>query len=522
MPVSRFLQAAVLAACAAVSLTAQQPAPYVTGRVIDADTGEPVAGATIHLSGRRNLTVKTGADGRYRSETLLPAMYTLTVTADGYLPALSLYAGRVPLRLRVREDGIGPAIVQKDWMLERAAAIRGRILSDGDAPIEGVTVIAAKRVRTVDGWPEFDAQSSAQTGADGRFEISRLPRGAYFLAWQLPVGNQTRWFYSPGIIDPRHATQVEAVTTRNPPAADLRSASAPFPAVAVRAIAPGGVPASSAAVEIEVWRPFPNEGAAQVIAAVTDTTGRGSLAAVPIGRHRLRARTPAAPGSAATARADMPLEVPAQLAGVDVRLRPSVNACLFTRAETDGATLADMRTPPVISARTDDGALDIELLDGRATLGETIRMSGLLPGSLLQITPLGQGSAWQLSRVSPSSPAPREVIPIDATAAGCTVAYFRRTSQFLRGRVTLGDSEWVPDVAIIATPIDAPAAPIAITTMTDDGAFHLAGIAMGLVYEVIAVPSGTSPDSIPRDLRQVIKATGGDTIAIPLSLPIAR
>jgi hypothetical protein len=521
MPFSRFLVAAAAAACAAVSLSARQPAPYVAGRIIDADTGLPIAGATIHLSGRRNLTARTNADGRYQSGTLLPAMYTLTVTADGYLPALSLYAGRVPLRLRVREDGIGPAIVQKDWMLERAASIRGRVLGDGDTPLEGVTVIAARRTRIVDGWPEFDAKGTATTGADGRFAIGHLPRGAYFLVWQLQVGGQNRWFYSPGIIDPRHAAQVEAVTD-GWQAIDLRSVSAPFPAVQVRTLAPGGVPAHGAAVEIELWRPFPSQSNSETIAAVTDSSGRGALRSVPVGRHRLRARIPESGDAPATARADMPLEVPAQLSGVDIRLKPAVHACLFTRAETDGASAADLRTPPIISARTGDGALDIELLEGRATLGDTIRMPGLLPGSMLQITALAQGSVWQLSRVSPSAPAAREVIPIDAAAAGCAVAYFRRTSQFIRGRVVLGDSEWVPDVAIIATPVDAPAAPVAISTMTDDGSFHLPGIAMGMVYSVIAVPSGFSPDSIPADLRHVIKATGGDTISIPLSLPIAR
>ena len=61
-----------------------------------------------------------------------------------------------------------------------------------------------------------------------------------------------------------------------------------------------------------------------------------------------------------------------------------------------------------------------------------------------------------------------------------------------------------------------------MAAMTDDGTFHINGIAMGLEYEVIAVPSGYSSEMIPADLRQVIKAAGGNTITIPLSLPIAR
>jgi hypothetical protein len=150
-----------------------------------------------------------------------------------------------------------------------------------------------------------------------------------------------------------------------------------------------------------------------------------------------------------------------------------------------------------------------------------ISLRGLLPGSLLQVATSATG-LWTLTRFAPPKAAPRGLVPIDAAAAGCTAAYFRRTSAFIRGRVVLGDSEWVPEVSIIATPIDAHSAPIVVSAMTDDGVFHLSGIALGLQYELIAVPTGVSPDSIPQDLRHIVKATGGDSISIPLSLPIAR
>ena len=514
--------AAVAAAMGAISMAAQQPAPFLTGRVIDADTGEPVAGAIVHLSGRRNLTLKSNADGRYQSETLLPAMYTLTVTAEGYLPALSLYAGRVALRLRVREDGIGPAVVQKDWMLERAAAIRGRVLTEGDVPIEGVTVIAARRLRTVDGWPEFEARAAAQTRANGSFEIRDLPRGAYVLAYQLPVGGINRWFYSPGIIDPRHATFVEATTAAKTPPVDLRGSSAPFPAVAVTAISPGGLPAANAAIDVEVWNPFPARSRIETISTATDSSGRGLLQRVPVGRHRLRARTPASITAPAAARAEMTFDIPAHLAGLEVRLMQTTPACIFLRPEADGAAPQDLQTPPLISARTRDGALETETLEARAPLGDTIRLPGLLPGSLLRIAPYAEGASWLLTRFTPAKAADRGVVPIDSAAAGCTAVYFRRGSQFIRGRVVLGESEWVPDVAVIATPVDSRSAPVAMASMTDDGTFHINGIAMGMQYEVMAVPLGFPPDAIPADLRTIIKAHGGDTITIPLSLPIAR
>lgn len=514
--------AAVLAAGLHAGALSAQPAPYLTGRVIDGDTGQAVADATVHLHGRHSITIKTGPDGRYQSDTLVPGMYTLTVTAEGYLPAVSLYADRVPLRLRVREDGIGPAIVRKDWMLERAAHVRGRVLTDSRAPLESITVIAAKRIRTVDGWPELDIRSSTVTGADGSFRIGNLARGAYILAYQLPVGGVSRWIYSPGIIDPRHATQVEA-STGGAEAVDLESAAVPFPSVPVSTVTPGGAPAGNTAVEIEVWNPFISMSRSQTISTVTDSSGRGTLERVPVGRHHIRARSSSTLTAPASTRAAGVLEIPTQLAaGVQVRMRSTTPACLLTRWEQDGARPEDLRALPLIRASTRDGVLDQEMLDARAPLGDMIRLQGLLPESLLTVAPHGQGPSWVLTRFSPAASAPEGRVPIASAAAGCTAVYFRRISESIRGRVILGDSEWVPDVAVIATPIDAPAAPIAVSAMTDDGTFHIAGIALGLQYEVVAVPAGIAPDLIPAGLRHVIKSIGGNVISIPLSLPIAR
>lgn len=520
---SRLLALAAAPAFLYAGVSAPQPAPYVTGRVIDGDSGQAVAGATIHVSGRQAITLTTDADGRYQSGTLLPGMYSMTVTRAGYLPAVSRYADRVPLRLRVREDAIGPAIVRKDWMLERAARITGRVLSETGDPVPGVTVVAAKRASGRGGWPELTIASTATTRADGRFQIADVARGTYVLAYQLPVGGVPRWFYSPGIVDPRHASLVEAVVGRQPEPIDLRGSSVPFPDVKVSTRSPTGGPAAHAAVELAVWSPFPSTRASQIISTVTDSAGRGSLAAVPVGRHDVRARTPASTASVATARAATVVEIPAQLAGgLEIRLQQSPPACLFTRWENDGARQEDYRSPPLIRATTSDGALADESLVAEGPVGGMLRLPGLLPGSLLRVAPFANVPIWAVTRFSPERPAPRGLVPIDAAAAGCTAAYFRRTSEAITGRVDLGDLEWVPDVELLAIPIGAPSAPIAASAMMDDGNFHLGGIALGIQYDVIAVPTGYSVETIPSGLRQIIKASGGNVITIPLSLPIAR
>jgi hypothetical protein len=150
------------------------------------------------------------------------------------------------------------------------------------------------------------------------------------------------------------------------------------------------------------------------------------------------------------------------------------------------------------------------------------RLTGLAPGSHLLPSAFAQEPLWALARFSPAKPAPRGAIPIDAAAAGCVAAYFRRTSQHISGRIELVDAEWVPEITIIATPLDSDIAPIATTMMNNDGMFRFDGIALGMRYEIIAIPLGMDPSALTTNTRRSVIAAGGDVISIPVSVPIAR
>src|SRR5688500_641445 len=160
---------AIAAAAVATVSSAQRPVPHLTGRVTEAETGVAIPGVTIRLSGRREFTATTDRDGRYWSDALPNGMYFVAASKDGYLPSGPQSPTGVPLRLRIREGG--SLSVQQDFMLEASAHIRGRVLDSYDNPLGGVRVIAARRARSLDGWPDLDLRSSAVTTADGRFEI---------------------------------------------------------------------------------------------------------------------------------------------------------------------------------------------------------------------------------------------------------------------------------------------------------------------------------------------------------------
>ncbi len=58
-------------------------AQAITGTVLDANTGQPVSGATVQLEGQDN-SVTTDSDGSFQIENASAGTYTITVTADGY------------------------------------------------------------------------------------------------------------------------------------------------------------------------------------------------------------------------------------------------------------------------------------------------------------------------------------------------------------------------------------------------------------------------------------------------------
>lgn len=510
--------AAVLMSAAAVA--AQTPVPALTGRVIDAQTGEPLGGVTILLSGLREYTATTDADGRYRTEALQTGTYFVTAGRNGYLTGSPQSPTGVPLRLLIRRGG--PASVQQDWMLEPAARIRGRLRDAYDNPVEGVRIFAAPRPQGGDAWPSLEAEASATTGPDGRFEIHGLRRGPHLLAFTLPLQGSERWFFSPGILDPRHASLVEAVVGESNQMAELRAAPVSLAPVTVQTATLAGAPIANALVELRPWRPFKDAEIAPVT-AVTDNSGRATFYNLPIGRHELIARAPGSLDARATARGTATLVLPDQVTrGVEIRLSPTRQVCLFTRIETDGAARGDLELPPSIDISTRDYALTAEQLEARVQLGETAQLEGLAPQSHLFLTAFAQQPLWALSRFSPGQTAPRGAIPANAAVAGCVAVYFRRTSLAIRGTVALPDEDWVPEIEVVAVPVDSQAAPVARTAMAPDGSFSIPGIAIGMRYRVSAIPYGFDVFSLAANDRQTVMATGGESITVPLSIPIAR
>jgi protocatechuate 3,4-dioxygenase beta subunit len=130
----------------------------VTGRVLDG--AAPLKGATVRLEGgHRKLKVETDAQGLFSFEGLRPLSYELSATNG--------------LRLAAREVSIAPGkdVLGIELILDEAGEIIGSVRGSG-GPLAEAEVEAR-------GSDRHDSESSAKSGADGRFRVGPLPAGKY-------------------------------------------------------------------------------------------------------------------------------------------------------------------------------------------------------------------------------------------------------------------------------------------------------------------------------------------------------
>ncbi|HEX7829922.1 MAG TPA: carboxypeptidase regulatory-like domain-containing protein, partial [Thermoanaerobaculia bacterium] len=129
--------------------------PVTRGRVISGvvrgEDGAPVGGASVRAN--REETMRTTPDGQFVM-TVAPTAVQLDVRATGYV------GKKIEL-----EGGTTPAKV--DVTLARGRSIRGRVLTNTDAPVPRARVIAQLN----------DATQQAETDADGAFTMSGLEGG---------------------------------------------------------------------------------------------------------------------------------------------------------------------------------------------------------------------------------------------------------------------------------------------------------------------------------------------------------
>ncbi|MCP4658702.1 MAG: hypothetical protein GY856_25100, partial [bacterium] len=163
----------------AVDLEAgRQPAIFVVpeptaiaGRVVDAATGKPLAGSLVWSGDDPGARVFAASDGGYSLTTPSDRRFWVQAEAAGYLPR----SGRVAAA--AGGPRTGPVLA-----LERAVALSGRVVDEGERPLAGVEVAAifASPAGRPPAFRPDEADARAVTDAEGRFRLALLRAGASY------------------------------------------------------------------------------------------------------------------------------------------------------------------------------------------------------------------------------------------------------------------------------------------------------------------------------------------------------
>jgi hypothetical protein len=176
------------------------PRAHVSGRVVDADTGAPVAGALVKVGPRTRLPDRYGklsvdvsmgvfseshrftltdSEGQFTFEDALPGMVTIAVEASGYL--LSTYGQQSP-ETPVRQVLVGPGerlsgVVVRAWP---AGVLTGTVRDEAGEPVVDVRVQALRRTFE-SGVRRFVPSSEVWTDDRGVYRIAGVDPGDYIV-----------------------------------------------------------------------------------------------------------------------------------------------------------------------------------------------------------------------------------------------------------------------------------------------------------------------------------------------------
>ena len=143
------------------------PAVRLCGRVLEAESERPIAGATVVVtvapfpagSGTSTGTARTTADGTFEVTDLAPGRVTLAhVRSEGWGETVATDAGDL-------REGETLGLVLR---LPRGGRVTGRVRGDD---LQGLHVV----MRT--GWAPLAGEARAEVGADGEFSFDAVPRG---------------------------------------------------------------------------------------------------------------------------------------------------------------------------------------------------------------------------------------------------------------------------------------------------------------------------------------------------------
>jgi hypothetical protein len=176
----------------------------IRGRVVRADTGEPLRRVQVHIDewsakdqGGPSSTM-TDAQGRYELAQLPAGTYHLKATRGGYVEVE--YGQRRPFeRGRPVEVTEGAVLEKIDFAMPVGGVVTGRVLDEIGEAVAQASVSLLRR-RYVDGERQLVGQSGSSTDDRGEFRIFGVSPGEYVMVARLEMmdfGSRDRVRYVP-------------------------------------------------------------------------------------------------------------------------------------------------------------------------------------------------------------------------------------------------------------------------------------------------------------------------------------
>jgi protocatechuate 3,4-dioxygenase beta subunit len=170
----------------AIGQGANEPA-RITGRVLAAETGQPLRGAMVQLTGGSSQTpaVSTDLEGRFLLPERRIGRYALQVSKPGYAPSMF---GRFADESDYFEVMAGQRIDRGTIRLQVAAVISGRVQNETGEPVADATVTAWRIEFPQPGVRMWRQIKDASTNDLGEFRLHGLMPGRYHVvASRLPL-----------------------------------------------------------------------------------------------------------------------------------------------------------------------------------------------------------------------------------------------------------------------------------------------------------------------------------------------
>lgn len=374
----------------------------IRGRVVAADTREPIQRAVVTVSGgTTSEAIYTDARGRYEMRGLAPGSYWVRAEPNLYqgqfLPSMtpSSLNGDGPPRLAVAD---GEIVEADDLLLPRAGVIVGRVVDENGDAVSNMRVGALKP-----GTGGADnSYQSVNSDEFGRYRLFHLTPGEYVLVVR-PAGGDSLMLgrgQSLGFVEtyyPRTSSRAEARRIRvrggqETAAGDFQLTRARMLNVSGIVLESRGTPASRAMIALNHQNDFSESTG-------IDQHGRFSFRSHPPGTYQVIARMQDESGDNTVEYASMAVTlVDRDLDDIVVSMKPTVNLAGRVVFETAPATAVTADAMSVRAQPKDRSILSAVPVHPAAVAADFTFTLRRLAGELI-VRPNGRLNNWFLKAV---------------------------------------------------------------------------------------------------------------------------